>query len=68
MTTATLSECSQFEADQPDVDAPLPGEQSTYAYPADVHRGRSHDEPESGQPLRQRCGGGHRIIRKRIGN
>ncbi len=37
-------------------------------YAAQVNRGRSHEEPEPGQPLRQRCGGGYRVIKKRIGD
>ena len=46
------------------------GEPSTAEESADgpILLGREHDTAEDGGIIRQRCGGGYRVLKKRVGN
>lgn len=36
--------------------------------PVSIKTGRSHEPSEGSQIMRQRCGGGYRVIKKKVGN
>lgn len=60
---ASLFDDPPLDLDYDPTDEPLADRQDV-----EVKKGKTHDTNDGSQLMRQRCGGGFRVIRKRIGS